>query len=369
MDMMKSEMEAGMIPLRSCATMAESDPGQLLVSARLRPMHWKLRSGYLVNLDKGPAAVCALIIVDLRAFLDLVAKDRAANALVELRLLLSQFPHLVESAIPSYWSDPSESLSDFGLERRRPDAWEGDNDNAPTSRGITVYPFRRMQPSLEESWKKAVSEARPNLRPRGVCCSRLQSREEEKMSVGTENLSRSLTAASPPLRPLMTRLLREGPYLGMLTMALIGVGMESFTGRSMDSYWLILAPLYAVMCIVAGWKKVDDKERRLRLVWKQGLHWLAFLVAMLLVTSPEVRGVENNNAAGLNLMTILASGTFVAGVHAEAWQICVVGALLVLSVPAIAWVEQSALLISLLIPVLALLAIGPILWAAHTQKG
>ena len=88
---------------------------------------------------------------------------------------------------------------------------------------------------------------------------------------------------------------------------------------------------------------------------------------MLLVTSPEVRGVENNNAAGLNLMTILASATFVAGVQVEAWQICLVGALLTLSVPAIAWVEQSALLISL-IPAFAFLALGSILWAARAQR-
>ncbi|MFY9655424.1 MAG: hypothetical protein WAK01_02390 [Methylocystis sp.] len=150
-------------------------------------------------------------------------------------------------------------------------------------------------------------------------------------------------------------------------MALVGVGTVSFTGRSLDGYWLTLAPLFAAMCIVAGWQKVQDKELRARLVWKQTLHWLAFLVAMLLVTSPEVRGVENNNAAGLNLMTILASATFVAGVQVEAWQICVVGALLTLSVPAIAWVEQSALLISL-IPAFAILALGSILWAARTQR-
>jgi hypothetical protein len=187
------------------------------------------------------------------------------------------------------------------------------------------------------------------------------------MSVRAENLGRSLTAAPLRLRPLTMRLLKEAPYLGMLTMALVGVGAVSFTGRSLDGYWLILAPLFAVMCVVAAWQKVEDNEGRIRLVWKQSLHWLAFLVAMLLVTSPEVRGVENNNAAGLNLMTILASGTFVAGVQVEAWQICVVGALLALSVPAIAWVEQSALLISL-IPMFALLALGSILWAARAER-
>ena len=187
------------------------------------------------------------------------------------------------------------------------------------------------------------------------------------MSVGTENLSQLSTATPRHLRPLTVRLLKEAPYLGMLMMALVGVGAVSFTGRSLDGYWLILAPLFAVLCVVAAWQKVEDNAGRIRLVCKQSLHWLAFLVAMLLVTSPEVRGVENNNATGLNLMTILASGTFVAGVHAEAWQICIVGGLLAVSVPAIAWVEQSALLI-ILVPMFALLAVGSALWVARAQR-
>jgi len=186
------------------------------------------------------------------------------------------------------------------------------------------------------------------------------------VSVRAENLGRLSTELSPYLRRIPLRLLKEAPYVGMLTMALLGVGTVSFTGRSLESYWLALAPLFAIMCIVAGWQKVERGDQRIRLVCKQALHWIAFLVAMLLVTSPEVRGVENNNAAGLNLMTILASGTFVAGVHVEAWQICVIGALLAVAVPAIAWVEQSALLISL-VPAFALLVLGSILWATRAQ--
>ena len=44
-------------------------------------------------------------------------------------------------------------------------------------------------------------------------------------------------------------------------------------------------------------------------------------------------------------MVLLALGTFVAGVHAEAWQICVVGLILALFVPAMAIVQRSSLFI------------------------
>jgi hypothetical protein len=167
--------------------------------------------------------------------------------------------------------------------------------------------------------------------------------------------------------PFSQRLLREAPYAAMLTLALVGVGVVSFTGQSMSLYWLVLAPLYGLMCVVAGWPRAETKEQRMRLIVKQGLHWLTFLLAMLLVTSPEVRGIENNNATGLNLMTVLASGTIVAGIHTEAWQIGIVGALLALAVPAIAWLEQSALLL-VLIAVLATFMIALAFWAAHIRN-
>jgi hypothetical protein len=166
---------------------------------------------------------------------------------------------------------------------------------------------------------------------------------------------------------LFRTFLKQLPYIVMLGLALVGVGIVSFTGRALDVYWFILAPAYGVMCVVAGWPRVQGREERFRLIWKQVLHWATFLVAMLVVTSSEVRGVENNNSMGLNLMTILASGTFVAGVHAEAWQVCVVGALLALAVPGVAWIEQSALLVVLL-TVLAVFVIGSLIWAAHMQR-
>jgi hypothetical protein len=41
-------------------------------------------------------------------------------------------------------------------------------------------------------------------------------------------------------------------------------------------------------------------------------------------------------------LTVLALGTFTAGIHIASWCICLVGVVLALGVPAIAWLEQSA---------------------------
>ena len=83
---------------------------------------------------------------------------------------------------------------------------------------------------------------------------------------------------------------------------------------------------------------------------------------MRLLYLPEVRGVLNDNAAGLTLLTVLALSTFLAGLHTGAWRIVVVGIVLALGVPAAAWLEQSALLLTVEAIVVAGL-VGLFLWA------
>jgi hypothetical protein len=75
----------------------------------------------------------------------------------------------------------------------------------------------------------------------------------------------------------------------------------------------------------------------------------------------DVSRMMNADASALAALTVLALGTFTAGVHIAAWRICLVGAVLALGVPAIAWLEQSALLL-LLVAVVVLAAIAPFFW-------
>ena len=98
----------------------------------------------------------------------------------------------------------------------------------------------------------------------------------------------------------------------------------------------------------------------MKLVVTQALHWLAFLGAMWLMFLPEVRGVVNDNSTALTLLILLALGTFVAGVHAGVWRICAVGVFLAASVPAVAWIQESAVL--LLVGVLLLAVVGFAFW-------
>ena len=49
------------------------------------------------------------------------------------------------------------------------------------------------------------------------------------------------------------------------------------------------------------------------------------------------------------LLTLLALGLFTAGLNLWSWRICVSGAFLAVAAPLLAWLEQAALFIMLLI--------------------
>jgi hypothetical protein len=135
------------------------------------------------------------------------------------------------------------------------------------------------------------------------------------------------------------------PYIIMLSMAVLGIGLVTFTGEPIGYFWELLTIVYCGLCIMVGWRNTETRHERIKLVWTQVLHWAAFLAAMWLLYTPTMRSLVDVNATGLNLMVLLALGTFVAGVHAEAWQICVVGLILALFVPAMAIIQRSSLFI------------------------
>jgi hypothetical protein len=71
----------------------------------------------------------------------------------------------------------------------------------------------------------------------------------------------------------------------------------------------------------------------------------------------SVKQMMNSDAAALTVLAVLSLGTFTAGIHANAWRICMVGAVLGLAVPAIAWLETSTVFILLVLVVLVTLAV------------
>ena len=128
-----------------------------------------------------------------------------------------------------------------------------------------------------------------------------------------------------------------------------------------------LARADSVVCIGTGWRHAHDKQARLRLIWTQALHWLAFVVAMNLILLPNVQNMLNSDATGLAILLLLGLGTFVAGVHILSWQVCLLGLVMALCVPAIAWIEESALI--MLLGAIVLVGVGMAFWWSGRNAG
>jgi hypothetical protein len=152
-------------------------------------------------------------------------------------------------------------------------------------------------------------------------------------------------------------LIRDWPYLLMLTIALFGTGFTGTDRPKMTFYWTVLGPLFGIICVVAHWRELDGPEAHWQLVRKQTLHWTAVMFTMYLAFVANVKQMMNADATALMVLALLALGTFSAGVQTDSWRICLVGLVLGLAVPAVAWLDQSTLLLLLGAVVLGAFAI------------
>ncbi|MGB6175847.1 MAG: hypothetical protein WBF43_05820 [Methylocella sp.] len=159
--------------------------------------------------------------------------------------------------------------------------------------------------------------------------------------------------------------IRDWPYFAMLALALFGVAYTSIARQSMTHYWIILTPFFAVICVITRWRDVEGNALHWHLIQTEALHWFAVVFAMSIVLVADVKQMMNSDASALVLLTLLALGTFTAGVHVAAWRICLVGVVLALAVPAVAWLEQATLL--LLLIAIVLVAIG-VLYVMHNRR-
>jgi hypothetical protein len=167
--------------------------------------------------------------------------------------------------------------------------------------------------------------------------------------------------------PHLSFWIRELPFSLVLILTIGGVAYTSFSKHPILIYWEILAPIIGLICVWYGWPRVDNSSR-LRLIATQLLHWIAFLLVMNMVFLASVQRVLNATSTGLAVFTLLALGTFTAGVHILSWQVCLLGLIMAFGIPAIAWIENSALLLVLVLA--AIVGIGVVIWWHwHERRG
>jgi hypothetical protein len=176
----------------------------------------------------------------------------------------------------------------------------------------------------------------------------------------------SVPHVAAPHGPHASFWIRELPFSVVLILTLGGVAYTSFSKHPILIYWEILAPIIALVCIWYGWPGASETNARLRLIGTQALHWLAFILVMNIVFLPHVQRIFTAGSTGIAIFTLLALGTFTAGVHILSWQVCLLGLIMAFGIPAIAWIENSALLLILVAAVVV--GLGVVIWWHFRQR-
>ncbi len=158
---------------------------------------------------------------------------------------------------------------------------------------------------------------------------------------------------------IWTSLSDNFPFVAIIVLGLVGISWTSLSSTPSANYWVVVTPIIAAICIFAGWRHTERGDR-IAMGVTQVLQWAAVLIAMYLLTVSDVQRSLNANALGLMILTLLGLGVFSSGLNLRAWKLCVTGAFLAVSVPAVAWLQDAALL--LLLVGLALFALLFLYW-------
>jgi hypothetical protein len=149
-----------------------------------------------------------------------------------------------------------------------------------------------------------------------------------------------------------------------LALALVGVAYANMSQKSLAGYWELLALISGIVCIFTEWGKTEDKQARVRLVWSQAVHWIAVLVAMNIMLLSGVQQLLP--APSLVLLMLLALGSFLAGLNLASLELCFLGLVLALAVPAVSWVKQSMLFV--ILAGAFVVGIGMTFWSSRKEK-
>lgn len=151
------------------------------------------------------------------------------------------------------------------------------------------------------------------------------------------------------------------PYIAVLILAVVGVAYTNITQQHLVGYWEFLALTVGAVCIITRWPETGEGEPRRRLILTQALHWATFLITMNIVLLPGVQKMFPAPATGLVLLMLLALGTFLAGVNLWSLPISFLGLAMAFTVPAIAWLKQTALFFFLV--AVLLIGLGMLFWS------
>jgi len=148
----------------------------------------------------------------------------------------------------------------------------------------------------------------------------------------------------------------------MILLSLIGLIASDISHDGAWTYWRIMAPVFALICISFSFY-LRKKHQHVSLVkiWHEILHWLSLVGAIFLISSFVSMGIMGRFVASLTILVILGVTTFIAGIYIESSYL-IVGIALGLCAAAAAFIQEYVY--TIMLPC-SLVLIGVIWWLSH----
>ena len=112
--------------------------------------------------------------------------------------------------------------------------------------------------------------------------------------------------------------LRLGTCILLIALSLVGMIITDFKPDASLTYWNIMIPVFALLCLWLSYVDYHDERRFIGMtLWHELLHWAATLAAVYMVASFVHAGIVSNITAGLIVLLILSLSTFLAGIYID----------------------------------------------------
>jgi hypothetical protein len=132
----------------------------------------------------------------------------------------------------------------------------------------------------------------------------------------------------------------EWALVGLGVLSLIGFVLTRYSAGRSFTYWMWVAPLFAVVSLFTGWTRAKRHgESTGEILRTQLLHWSVLPVAIFFVYRLQTTGQLDRQDAGLGMLLAISLTTFLAGVHFD-WRLGVLGVALALGAVAAVLIEE-----------------------------
>lgn len=143
-------------------------------------------------------------------------------------------------------------------------------------------------------------------------------------------------------------LLQHVPYVLLYVVALVLVAMTSHSAAGTSTYWQLFIGLVALVSVAGGWRFAGTAgDPRWVYLLKQVLHWGALVLVIRLLYAHDVQDFLNDEQDGFVTIYVLGLAAILSGIYLD-WKMALFGLFLLLSGVAMAWVDDNAMLISLI---------------------